>query len=79
MIKIFYLSFIFLIMITNFMFGNLIIKNYEKLEETSLDTIIKIISPKIGINRFLLGRVIMQRLASFPRQRVSFRRIFRRS
>jgi len=53
-IKIFYLSFIFLIMITNFIFGNLIIKNYEKLEETNLDTIIKIISPKIGINRFLL-------------------------
>ena len=51
-IKIFYLSFIFLIMITNFIFGNLIIKNYEKLEETSLDTIIKIISPKIGLIDF---------------------------
>ena len=52
-IKIFYLSFIFLIMITNFIFGNLIIKNYEKIEETNLDTLIKVISPKIGINRFL--------------------------
>ena len=41
-------------MITNFIFGNLIIKNYEKLEETNIDTTIKIISPKIGINRFLL-------------------------
>tara|TARA_B100001173_G_scaffold286664_1_gene274489 strand:- start:61 stop:1404 length:1344 start_codon:yes stop_codon:yes gene_type:complete len=52
-IKIFYLTFIFLIMITNFIFGNLIIKNYKKIKETNLDTLIKVISPKIGINRFL--------------------------
>tara|TARA_A100001011_G_scaffold346795_1_gene383434 strand:- start:32 stop:1378 length:1347 start_codon:yes stop_codon:yes gene_type:complete len=52
-IKIFYLIFIFLVMITNFIFGNLIIKNYEKIEETNLDTLIKVISPKISINRFL--------------------------
>ena len=52
-IKIFYLTFIFFIMITNFIFGNLIIKNYEKIEETNLDTLIKVISPKIDINRFL--------------------------
>ncbi len=52
-IKIFYLTFIFFIMIANFIFGNLIIKNYEKIEETNLDTLIKIISPKIDINRFL--------------------------
>ena len=52
-IKIFYLSFIFLIMITNFIFGNLIIKNYEKIEKTSLNTLIKVISPKIDIKRFL--------------------------
>ena len=52
-IKIFYLTFIFLIMITNFIFGNLIIKNYEKIKETNLDTLIKVISPKIDINRFL--------------------------
>ena len=52
-IKIFYLSFAFLIMITNFIFGNLIIKNYEKIEKTNLNTLIKVISPKIDIKRFL--------------------------
>jgi apolipoprotein N-acyltransferase len=40
-------------MITNFIFGNLIIKNHEKIEKNNLDTLIKVISPKIGINRFL--------------------------
>ncbi len=52
-IKIFYLTFTFLIFIINFIFGNLIIKNYEKIEGTDLENSIKVISPKIDINRFL--------------------------
>ena len=51
-IKIFLLISTFLILSVNFIFGYLIIKNYEKVEETKLDTIIKVISPKIDINRF---------------------------
>ena len=43
----------FLILSVNFIFGYLIIKNYEKIEETNLDNLIKVISPKIDINRFL--------------------------
>ena len=42
-IKIFYLTFTFLIMIINFTFGNLIIKNYEKIEKTNLNTLIKML------------------------------------
>ena len=52
-IKIFYLTFTFLILVVNFIFGNLIIKNYKKIEETNLDTPIRIVSPKIDIDRFL--------------------------
>ncbi len=53
-IKIFYLTFIFLIIIINFTFGNFIIKNYEKIEKTDLNTLIKVISPRIDIKRFLM-------------------------
>jgi len=52
-IKIFYLTFTFLILIINFIFGNLIIKNYEKIEATDLENLIKVVSPKIDINRYL--------------------------
>ncbi len=41
-----------LILIINFIYGSLIIKKNEKIENTNLDFIIKIVSPKIDIKRF---------------------------
>jgi len=51
-IKIFSIICALLILIINFTFGNLIIKNHEKIEDTKLDFVIKVVSPKIDINRF---------------------------
>ena len=51
-IKIFLLFSALLILCINFVFGNLIIKKHEKIEETKLEFLIKIVSPKIDINRF---------------------------
>ena len=39
-------------MIINFYYGSLILKNNKKINETNLNFVIKIISPKIDINRF---------------------------
>ena len=41
-----------LILIINFFFGTIILKNNEKIKETNLDFVIKIVSPKIEIKRF---------------------------
>ena len=51
-IKLFFLTFATVILIINFFYGSLIIKNNEKINETNLNFVIKIISPKIDINRF---------------------------
>ncbi len=51
-IKIISLFLTFLIVFSNFIFGNIIIKKHEKIKETKLDFTIKVISPKININRF---------------------------
>ena len=51
-IKLFFLTFVTVILIINFFYGSLIIKNNEKINETNLNFVIKIISPKIDINRF---------------------------
>ena len=51
-IKFFSLFLTLIILSINYFIGNLIIKKSEKLEEVKLDFIIKIISPKIDINRF---------------------------
>jgi len=40
------------ILITNFFYGALILKNNNKINQTDLNFVIKIISPKIDINRF---------------------------
>ena len=44
---------IFLIFTLNYIYGHLRIDNYNKNETKSLNTQIKIISPKIDLNRFL--------------------------
>ncbi len=50
--KSFFLAFAFLILIINFFYGSLILKNKDNVNEINLDFVIKIISPKININRF---------------------------
>ena len=50
--KSFFLGFAFLILIINFFYGSLILKNKDNVNEINLDFVIKIISPKININRF---------------------------
>jgi len=51
-IKLFFLTFVTAILIINFFYGSLIVKNNEKMNETNLNFVIKIVSPKIDINRF---------------------------
>ena len=51
-IKLIFLVFTTLILIINFYYGSLILKNNKKINETNLNFVIKIISPKIDINRF---------------------------
>ena len=51
-IKLFFLTFATGILIINFFYGSLIVKNNEKMNETNLNFVIKIVSPKIDINRF---------------------------
>ena len=41
-----------LILIINFLFGTIVLKNNEKIKKTNLDFVIKIVSPKIEIKRF---------------------------
>ena len=50
--KLFFFAFTIIILITNFFYGSLVIKNNDKVNEINLDFSIKIISPKIDINRF---------------------------
>ena len=50
--KLFFLFFTTSILIINFFYGSITLKNYEKINETNLNFVIKIISPKIDINRF---------------------------
>ena len=50
--KLFILALATVLLILNFFYGSLILKNNEKINETNLDFVIKIISPKIDINRF---------------------------
>ena len=50
--KLIFLVFATVILIINFFYGSLIVKNNKKIYETNLNFVIKIISPKIDINRF---------------------------
>jgi len=50
--KLFFLVFASVILIINFFYGSLIIKNNEKINKTNLDFLIKIISPNIDIARY---------------------------
>ena len=50
--KFFFLVFVLLILIINFSYGSLILKNKDNKNKIDLDFVIKIISPKININRF---------------------------
>ncbi len=51
-IKLSFLTFATILLITNFFYGSVILKNKEKLSEKNLNFVIKVISPKIEINRF---------------------------
>ena len=50
--KLIFLVFATVLLIINFFYGSLIVKNNKKTYETNLNFVIKIISPKIDINRF---------------------------
>jgi len=50
--KLIFLFFATAILIINFLYGSLILKNNKKINEINLNFVIKIISPKININRF---------------------------
>ena len=50
--KIFLLSFIVFILFFNFIYGSTNLKKYEKTKKIDLDFVIKVISPKIDIERF---------------------------
>jgi len=50
--KLIFLVFAIAILIINFLYGSLILKNNKKINEINLNFVIKIISPKININRF---------------------------
>ena len=41
-----------MLLIINFFYGSFILKNNEKIDETDLNFVIKIVSPKIDINRY---------------------------
>ncbi len=50
--KLIFLLFTIVILTINFFYGSLILKNNKKINENALNFVIKIISPKIDINRF---------------------------
>ena len=50
--KLIFLIFAIVILMINFFYGSLILKNNNKINETYLNFVIKIVSPKIDINRF---------------------------
>ena len=51
--KIFFFSFGLILVLTNFLYGNLNIKNYEKIKYDKLNSVIRVVSPNIPIERFL--------------------------
>jgi len=51
-IKLSFLTFATIVLIVNFFYGSIILKNDEKSNEKNLNFVIKVISPKIEINRF---------------------------
>ena len=51
-IKLFFLFFASVLLIINFFYGSFILKNNEKIKATNLNFVIKIVSPKIDINRY---------------------------
>ena len=51
-IKLSFLTLATILLITNFFYGSTILKSKEKLNEKNLNFVIKVISPKIEINRF---------------------------
>tara|TARA_B100002051_G_scaffold165308_1_gene156155 strand:+ start:626 stop:2179 length:1554 start_codon:yes stop_codon:yes gene_type:complete len=53
--KIFLLLFSVLLICTNFFYGSSIIKKHEEIEKKNLNFVIKVVSPKIDINRFFLN------------------------
>ena len=55
LIKITFLFFALIILLINFLYGSLIIKSNDKINDTNLNFVIKIISPKININRYFEG------------------------
>ena len=46
-------SFSLILVVINFLYGNLVIKNFEKKEYDNLSSIIRVVSPNIPIERFL--------------------------
>ena len=54
--KLFSLAIAIAILTINFIYGAIIIKNNKKIDETNLNFVIKIISPKIEINRFFQNK-----------------------
>ena len=56
LIKIFVLSFGLILVLTNFLYGNLNIKNFEKIKHDNLNSVIRVISPNIPIERFLTSQ-----------------------
>ena len=54
--KLFSLAVAVAILTINFIYGAIIIKNNKKIDETNLNFVIKIISPKIEINRFFQNK-----------------------
>ena len=54
--KIFFLSFGLILVLSNFLYGNLNIKNFEKIKYDNLNSVIRVISPNIPIERFLTNQ-----------------------
>ena len=56
LIKIFILSFGLVLVLTNLFYGNLNIKNFEKINYDNLNSVIRVVSPNIPIERFLTNQ-----------------------
>jgi len=54
--KIIFLGFGLILVLTNYLYGNLNIKNFEKIKYDNLNSIIRVISPNIPIERFLINQ-----------------------
>ena len=55
-VKIFILSFGLILVLTNLFYGNLNIKNFEKIKDDNLNSVIRVVSPNIPIERFLTNQ-----------------------